>query len=230
MSTGRQQQLFLQDTYRTEVATIIIDHGVTDDRVWVSPRENIFHPQGGGQPADAGLMNGVVVHPVWSRTTEGRVDLVLSDGAERDAIDLQDGARIELVVEAEGRLRYAALHTAGHILDAAIRRRGYRHLVSNHFPDEARIEFSADGRTEDLDVLAQEVQKEVEEAIAAAAVVTTSTDGEGRRVVQIGEVSTDVCGGTHLRTSAEITAFSVRSVKVKKGRLKVGYTAEHLHG
>lgn len=218
MST--QVQVFLDDTYRTELTTTVVEAGVSEDGAWIRPADNIFHPQGGGQPADSGTVNGLGVTPVWSQTLPGQVELRLD-------VELTAGQEVALSVDAEKRKLYAALHTAGHLLDAAIRAHGFTHIVSNHFPDVARIEFRADGESEDLEQLRLDVVETVAAAIRDDAKVTTSIAEDGTRTVTIGNWSTDVCGGTHVSSTSDIVNFAVRSVKVKKGRLKVGYSAEH---
>lgn len=222
MST--QVHTYLDDTYVTELTTDVIDAGVDQDGAWVRPARNIFHPQGGGQPADSGTVDGEPARPAWSREAPGTVELRL----ERELPPSQ--GTVTLAVDADKRRRYAALHTAGHLLDAAVRAQGFTHIVSNHFPDEARIEFHADGDTSDLEALQRAAAQRVEEAIRDGAKVTTSVDEDGRRTVTIGRWSTDVCGGTHVESTADIVDFAIRSAKVKKGRLKVGYSAEHRVG
>lgn len=221
MST--QVQLFLDDTYRTALTTAVAEAGVDEDGPWIRPAHNIFHPQGGGQPADSGEVDGVAAAPVWSRTVPGQVELRL-------AAELAAGQEVALSVDAGKRKLYAALHTAGHLLDAAIRARGFTHVVSNHFPDVARIEFLADGDAADLARLQREAAERVAEAIRSDTKVTTSVAEDGTRTVTIGDWSTDVCGGTHVNSTADIVNFAIRSAKTKKGRLKVGYSAEHRVG
>jgi Ser-tRNA(Ala) deacylase AlaX len=47
------------------------------------------------------------------------------------------------------------------------------------------------------------------------------------RIVVIDGVNEDPCGGTHVPSLGCLVGFSVRSVKVKKGVLKVGYDVDH---
>ncbi|CAK7222891.1 hypothetical protein SBRCBS47491_005018 [Sporothrix bragantina] len=118
----------------------------------------IFHPQGGGQPSDVGTMaldgaegspenvfdvlsarmdsvqSGRVLH--FGRfTSEGAATTFAVSNAVRQSIDV------------DKRILYSRLHTAGHVLGAAVRHlvekavEGFDELKASHFPDSASCEF-----------------------------------------------------------------------------------------
>jgi pimeloyl-ACP methyl ester carboxylesterase len=64
-------------------------------------------------------------------------------------------------------------------------------------------------------------------AIADDLPVTADHDGEGHRVVRLGDVHAAPCGGTHVRRLAGLRQVTISAVKLKKGRLRVSYTAAH---
>lgn len=218
-----QEHLYLCDTYLTCTVSTIVRAGVKDGRQWVVFRENIFHPQGGGQPADRGWVAGVEVRPVhmvdngsWV-AVEAEEDLKVPAGL---------GDHVETAIDEDARLLHAALHTAGHLVDAATRRRGFVHIVSNHFPGQARIEFETSGTPRGEELIAS-VQAEVDAAITGDLAVTSEISPDGRRIIRIGDFSVDECGGTHVAHLSELDGVVVRSAKVRKGRLKVGYQAAY---
>ncbi|MGW1340776.1 hypothetical protein ACWCOV_06945 [Kribbella sp. NPDC002412] len=209
-----QHPIYLEDSYLTEVVTRVLAVGDTG----IAVRENLFHPQGGGQPADQGWVGDLLGVPV--RGEDGLVYLVTSEPAP-----LEVGDVVRARVDAEARLLHAALHTAGHLVDGIARGLGWTWAGNNHFPGQARIEFSAPDAVELTDA-AEQIQAGVEAAIAAELVVT-ATERDGLRVVRVGDLHEAPCGGTHVRSLADLASVTVSGVKVKKGRIRVSYTATH---
>ncbi|WP_206061402.1 hypothetical protein [Nonomuraea basaltis] len=65
-------------------------------------------------------------------------------------------------------------------------------------------------------------------AIADDLPVAAEHDDEGRRrVVRLGDVHAAPCGGTHVRSLADLQQVTISAVKLKKGRVRVSYTAAH---
>ncbi|MEV4754537.1 hypothetical protein AB0J86_05375 [Micromonospora sp. NPDC049559] len=226
-----QDDLYLQDTYLTDVATTVAATGRDDTgTTWIALRHNIFHPQGGGQPADRGWLVGCEVLPVRHAAT-GLVVLHAWEGTGLDA--LTEGAAVHASVDPGARNLHAALHTAGHLVEAAGRTEGWTLAGNNHFPGQARIEFTA--REIDTDLVDGEAREQaadrlrgfVDRAIAADVLVTADYDDEGRRIVRLGDLHAAPCGGTHVRSLADLAQVTISAVKQKKGRVRVSYTASH---
>ncbi|MET9804805.1 alanyl-tRNA synthetase [Streptomyces sp. NPDC006368] len=187
--------------------------------------DNIFHPQGGGQPDDRGWVENIPVSPVKDGES-GWVFLTLGPGDGEAGPDFSEGATVHSRVDAEQRRLHAALHTAGHLVDALVRPWGVRHVGNNHFPGQARIEYALDGAEIDKDRLADALTVELEKAVSEGLAVTAG-EREGRRTITIDGLATEFCGGTHVTDLSLLTGVAIRSIKVKSGRLRVGYTAEH---
>lgn len=218
-----QKHLYLDDTYLVRAVSAIVRAGLRDGQQWVVLQDNIFHPQGGGQPADRGWVAGVEVKPVHMIDNGTWIAVEAAEGL---VLTAELGVLVETAIDEDTRLLHAALHTAGHLVDAATRRRGFVHIVSNHFPSQARIEFEESGSPIGEEFISG-IQAEVDAAIADDLAVTSETSPDGRRVIRIGDFSVDECGGTHVAHLSELEGVVVRSAKVKKGRLKVGYQAFH---
>jgi Ser-tRNA(Ala) deacylase AlaX len=214
--TIEQQATYLEDSYLTEVVTRVVAVGGSGSRIAV--RENVFHPQGGGQPADRGWIGEAAGVPV--RDDDGLVYLLVSEPT-----GLSEGDVVRARVDAELRLLHAALHTAGHVVDGVTRSEGWTWAGNNHFPGQARIEFTSPGPIE-LSGAAERIQAGVDTAIAADLAVTAVAK-DGHRVVRIGDLHQEPCGGTHVRSLADLASVTITGVKVKKGRVRVSYTATH---
>jgi len=218
-----QRQLYLEDTYLAAIATTVVAGGDLDGRPWVRLRDNIFHPQGGGQPADTGALGPWTARPRRDPEDPSWVvlDLHGPDGARPDA------SEVVTTIDLDLRCRHAALHTAGHVIDALMQRRGFRHVANNHFPGQARVEYDLQGQGFDPETLHVELTAGLEEAIAARLTVRAQV-ADGMRTVTIDGLGTEPCGGTHVPDLGRLAATAIRSLKVKGGRLRVGYTAEHV--
>ncbi|WP_411573945.1 alanyl-tRNA synthetase [Streptomyces fradiae] len=216
-----QRHIYLEDTYRFTVTTQVVDAGTGELGSWLTLRDNIFHPQGGGQPSDVGTAGDMAVRPFKAPGTDTHVVRL---SCERP---LEVGDEVTSSVDPEVRRRHAALHTCGHVVDGFVRELGFRHRVSNHFPGQARIEFDAGEDKPDLEQLARTVEDRTRRAIEDDRKVYASERGD-LRLIGIDGLHEDPCGGTHVSSLGQLTGFSLRSVKVKGGVLKVGYVVEHL--
>lgn len=104
-----------------------------DGRYAVVLDSTLFHPQGGGQPADAGWIDNQPVETVQSRGDE-----VLHIVAK----PLSVGA-VNLRVDAALRQLHARLHSAGHLIGLAGTEYGWHPVKAHHWPNEGRITFAA---------------------------------------------------------------------------------------
>jgi Ser-tRNA(Ala) deacylase AlaX len=218
--------VYLTDTYLTELVTKVLATTSAGELVVESC---IFHPQGGGQPADRGWVDAVEVTPVKDHDS-GRVILRPVD-ASADSSGQSWAQQVTTRVDRPLRLRHAALHTAGHLIEAAGRSLGWELTGNNHFPGQARIEFTAGAATsptmpEERERAAEQLRAYAAAAIDAAPAVEASTDHDGHRIVAIGDLHAAPCGGTHVHSLADLADVDLE-VKVKKGRIRVSYTAKH---
>ncbi|WP_217545213.1 metal-dependent hydrolase [Streptomyces sp. GbtcB6] len=228
--SGIQVSEYLTDTYAETVKTKIIASGERDGTGWVAVERSLFHPQGGGQPADRGWLDEHEVLPVRDHDL-GLITLSSADGTALPA--LADGDTVVARIDLGLRLRHAALHTAGHLVEAVVRPRGWTTVGNNHFPGQARVEFqteSPDPRLTDpkgREAVTGELREAIARAIEADLPVGAGHDGDGRRLIRLGDIHTAPCGGTHVRSLGELADVALPALRVKKGRIKVSYSAEH---
>ena len=186
-----------------------------------------FYPQGGGQISDSGEITGdggtVQVLDVL-RLGDDQVLHVRPGGVMRP------GAEVRASVPSGVRHATQANHTATHILNWALRERlgtGVRQAGSYVGPDKLRFDFTHVGRVppEELEEIERMVNRRVaeddpvtwsvmarEEADARGAMgLFEEKYGERVRVLETGDYSKELCGGTHVSRTGEIGPFKIVS-------------------
>ena len=199
---------------------------MSDGRVAVLLRESPFYAESGGQISDG----GEIVGAGWRVVVD---DVRKVDGMPV-AIGKPDGEVSRGVVHASVprnvRLDTERNHTATHLLHAALRETLGDHVHqagSLVAPDRLRFDFTHSGpltheqfvSVEDIvnrGVLAAvpvtTTERPYKEAVASGAMALFGEKyGDVVRVVNIPALSTELCGGTHVRNTAEIGLFSIVS-------------------
>jgi alanyl-tRNA synthetase len=186
--------------------------------------ESPFYPEGGGQVSDTGL--------VETPSAVGRVVDVYRVGDDQalavdlDSGELRPGEPAKAQVDRDLRLATMCNHTATHLLHAALRQRLGTHVRqagSYVGPDKLRFDFTHGERLSAADaaaveelvngwivrnhpVFAVQTTREQAEALGAMALFGEKY-GDVVRMVEIEEVSRELCGGTHVGSTAEIGLF-----------------------
>lgn len=217
-----QNNIYLLNTYQYEVETNLINQGHDEEGSWIALEDNIFHPQGGGQPADTAWVNDIAVR--IKKHSNGLIVAYLPD-----SVSFNLAEKVSARVDSEKRRRYAALHTAGHLLNWELRRFGWMAQKGHHFPDESRVEFTMMGNQatpfEELDSV--QIESIVNQSLQSARKVDIRQNGD-MRISYIDQTEEMPCGGTHVASLDDICHFSIKSMKFKKGTLRISYDAEHV--
>lgn len=217
-----QHRRYWEDTYLFEVDTEVV--GVREEPApGIAVRDGIVHPKGGGQPDDV-----VTVDTRAASVSKETTTVWLHPEGALPAV----GDVVHVAIDPEVRRRHAALHSAGHLLDACVQPLGFVNVGLSHTPDQAFLLYDVDGGTlpdgeEAKAALIEAVLARAGELVAADLPYGAEVDAEGVRRVTIEGLQTDPCGGTHVRTTGDLTGIRITRVRTKKGQLKLSYTAEH---
>ncbi|MEA2348610.1 MAG: alanyl-tRNA synthetase [Thermoleophilaceae bacterium] len=208
----------------TEVETVIgaleSDNGTYLAKLPESP----FYAEGGGQVSDHGV--------VETDSGKARVVAVYRLGDDQAVAlepvegELAQGEPARASVDRGERLATVANHTATHLLHAALRERLGTHVRqagSYVGPDKLRFDFTHGERLSPEDVAAVEervngwiadnhpvhaVTTTIDEAKALGAMALFGEKyGDIVRMVEVEDVSRELCGGTHVAATAEIGLF-----------------------
>jgi alanyl-tRNA synthetase len=204
-------RLYYTDVYRGEFTATVVQRESNDTRVYLD--QTAFYPTSGGQPHDLGTLNGVDIVDVID---EGeRVVHVLSS-------PLPAGDAVSGKIDWTRRIDLMQQHTGQHLLSAVFEDLFGFKTVSVHFGDQSSTldldaelvthqhMLAAETRANALVAEARPVTVTFEEARAAIGLRKPS-DREGTlRIVSIADVDRSACGGTHVRSTAEIGAILLR--------------------
>lgn len=191
---------------------------IPDERPMARFRETWFHPQGGGQKGDRGMIASVPVLDV-RHAPEGAVDHLV---ASLDGLEV--GGVYPFTVDTAWRRLNSTFHTAAHLLVGVCERMfpGVAVAGGHQWPGEARVDFAGEGlqrvieRSGELELA---VRGEISTGLPVAIVGGPYTD----RACRIGDYPPIPCSGTHVSTTSDLGQFKLRSAKLKRGQLRLGY-------
>ncbi len=226
--------------------------------VLVKLADSPFYPAGGGQVSDAGVIESA------DGELRARVAEVVRLGEDQAVLavpergDLHAGERVIARVDRAARHATECNHTATHLLQAALRRRlgdHVRQMGSYVGPDKLRFDFShSQGLTAaELGDVEDQVNAWIAENHPVRPIITTLEEaralgamalfgekyGAVVRMVEVGEgdFSRELCGGTHVRSTAEIgvlrvvgetsSAANVRRIEALTGPAAVTLLRDH---
>ena len=199
------------------------------DRALVALDRTPFYAESGGQVGDRGTLAFDGGEFVVAGTTKSG-DLFWHEIENPPEVDLL-GWDVSASVDAERRARIRRNHTATHLLQAALRKRLGTHVAqagSTIAPDRLRFDFTH-GKALTREEIA-DIERDVNEMALRGTEVTTYVDlpiaearargamalfgekyGDRVRMVEIGEDSCELCGGTHVARTSEIGLFLITS-------------------
>uniref|UniRef100_A0A1D1YHN7 Alanyl-tRNA editing protein AlaX-L n=1 Tax=Anthurium amnicola TaxID=1678845 RepID=A0A1D1YHN7_9ARAE len=246
---------FFDDMWRAESVATVLSHLVEDGgRHAIILDSTIFHPQGGGQPADTGRIalpgdpgfkflvedvrskdNGVVYHYG-----------VFEDAQTEGDLKIEKGVEVHLCVDTHRRNLNSRLHSGGHLLDVCMHNVGLSYLEPGkgyHFPDGPFVEYKGTIPADQLLNKQNELEREANALISIGGKVLVAVvpyeeayelcggtlpsyilKGSTPRIVRLGNNPGCPCGGTHVADITDIRSLKVTQIRVKKGCTKVFYT------
>jgi misacylated tRNA(Ala) deacylase len=223
--------LFRDDAYLPAAEATVV--GVNDRRGIILDR-TVFYATGGGQPGDTGRLERAGAAPIAIATAVYGEDKreVVHVPAEADALP-EPGETVRAALDWERRYRHMRIHTGLHLLSVVL---PFPVTGGSIGAEEGRLDFDLEGG----EVPAKEAIEERLNALVAADHAVSQewiTDnellanpglvktmkvkppmGSGRvRLVRIGDIDLQPCGGTHVRSTGEIGRLVIGKIE-SKGR------------
>lgn len=215
-----------------------------------------FYAEGGGQIGDSGQIKNSNVEIIVHNTTKHHdvffhhIEVVKGEVKENDSIDLKVGL--------SERRQIANNHSATHLLHSALRTvLGKSVTQAGSLVDVAKTRFdftyAKPLTTEEMTKIETLVNNEIAKANTVEAQVMNYKDavnagamalfgekyGDKVRVLKMGDFSTELCGGTHVRNTSEIRFFKiiseggvssgVRRIEAITGENAIHYATNAIH-
>jgi alanyl-tRNA synthetase len=199
----------------------------TGDEVELITETTPFYGASGGQEGDLGTISTGSAQVKITKTLRPYTDLVVHVGiVERGTI--RTGEAADLKIDTAARSATERNHTASHLLQSALRLVLGEHVKQagslvtlerlrfdfTHFAQMTAAELS---RTEEIvndfimdNATVRSQEMHVKEAMESGATALFGEKYSERvRVVKVGEVSSELCGGTHVRAAGDIGFFKI---------------------
>jgi alanyl-tRNA synthetase len=217
------ERLYYTDAYLASFSAAVSESTDGGRRIYLD--RSAFYPASGGQPHDLGTLNGI---PVLDVVDEGeRVAHLLAAPLAMSSV--------EGLVDWPRRFDHMQQHTGQHLLSAVFIELLNAETVSVHFgADSSTLDLDtgelSPGQVADVQDRANAVAAEnrpvtvrFEDAATATGLRKPSERAGVLRLVTIAELDRSACGGTHVRSTAEIGAILVRRVERVKKRVRVDF-------
>ena len=219
--------LFRDDAYLKDTEATVL---AVNDRRGIVLDRTVFYATGGGQPGDAGTLQRAGGSIAIATTVYGgdKSEIVHVPG-ETEPLP-EPGETLRAVLDWNRRHRHMRIHTGLHLLSVVL---PFPVTGGSIGADEGRLDFDIDGEVP----AKEEIEEKLNVLVAANHAVTQewiSDDellanpglvktmkvkppmGSGRvRLVRIGDIDLQPCGGTHVRSTAEIGRLAIGKIESK---------------
>lgn len=226
------EPLFLEDAYlRTAPARVI----AVNDRGGIVLDRTVFYATGGGQPGDRGILKTAGAEIAIATAVKGEAPGEIVHVPADTGTMPSPGDEIEAEIDWAVRHRRMRIHTALHLLSVAV---PFPVTGGQIADDYGRLDFDVEGAMPDKEELSARLQAMIDgdHAVSSEWITDAELDanpglvktmsvkpprGSGRvRLVRIGEVDLQPCGGTHVARTGEIGRMSVSKIESKGARNK----------
>jgi len=223
----KTERLYYTDCYRRDFEARLVAVEPDARGVRVTLDRSAFYPESGGQPRDAGTLDGAPVLDVVAH--DDAVALVL---AAKPASDVVHGA-----IDWTRRFDHMQQHTGQHVLSAAFERAARSKTVSFHMGAEvSSIDLDTDRVTrrqiDEAEELANQVVFEDREVRILFRSASEASEMDLRkpteragdvRLIEVADFDLSACGGTHVRRTGEIGLISVRKHERVRNQTRVEF-------
>ena len=226
--------IYLNDSYIKEFHAPIV--AVEEEKIITA--DSCFYAQSGGQPGDKGVVevNGQKVNVVNTIKHEKGIAHVLESAIEGASGDIQGS------IDWDHRFRLMRMHTTMHLLCAAL---PYYVTGGSIGLEKSRIDFDLGEESFEFETLNQIINEFIQQAhpisyqwitseeldqqpelVRTLSVQPPRTNGQ-IRLVKIGTIDLQPCGGTHVANTKEIGEFKFLKYESKgKMNKRVQFTLD----
>jgi alanyl-tRNA synthetase len=223
------ERLYYIDPYQTRFSACVLERLTWEGQPAVVLDRTAFYPEGGGQPADSGVLDGAAVVDVIVREQDDTVVHVLDRGL--------DAEQVQGTVDWARRFDHMQQHTGQHVLSAAFEQALDADTVGFH--------LGTDASTIDIDITrldrarAHEVENLANRVVWEDRVVHVQVLAPDRvavlslrrapavegpvRIVDITGFDLNPCGGTHVARTGEIGLIKIVALEYRRDQTRVEF-------
>ncbi len=206
-----------------------VEEGKEGEEVEVITDRTPFYGESGGQVGDRGILTAGNSFMEITQTSRPLAEVIVHRGVIKKGI-LKVGNVVRLTVDFAIRKKTALNHTATHLLQAGLRKVLGEHVKqagSLVTPGRLRFDFTQFSplTSEEIDLVEDFVNARIRQnmEVCVSFVPYKQALGEGAlalfgekygdmvRLVQVGNISAELCGGTHTQRSGDIGIFKITS-------------------
>ncbi len=217
--------LYYKDNYLKEFNTKVINCIEKDNKILVELENTAFYPEGGGQPADIGMIDGVKVVDVQEKDNK-----IYHEVEEKIEIEKNVNCKIDF----EKRFSNMQHHTAEHIVSGIICKKYNTVNVGFHMgKDFVTMDFNIDlskKQLEEIENIANEavfknieiIEKIVTEEEALQIEYRSKKRISGNiRLIEIPGYDLCACCGIHVKRTGEIGIIKLLSAEKYKSGIRI---------
>ncbi len=220
VSTDR---LYYADCYLSSFEARVVEAADGGRRVYLD--RTAFYPTSGGQPNDIGTLGGVPVLDVIE--DQDRIAHLLAAPLSTDTVRGE--------IDWQRRYDHMQQHTGQHLLSAVLVELFAYPTLSFHMGGEvSTIELGtrelADSQIERTELRANEIVREArpvqirfEDATAVAGLRKPSARTGTLRIIDMEGLDRSACGGTHVRSTAELGPIQIRKSEKIRGNVRIEF-------
>lgn len=219
------KKLYYEDGYRTRFTGKVISCEEGKKGLEVVLDQTAFYPEGGGQPADMGILGDAKVSYVFIK------DEVIYHVVDKP---LEVGAEVEGIIDFERRFDLMQQHSGEHILSGLVNSKyGYNNVGFHLSSDYTTCDFNGELTKEQI----QEIETLANESVYKNLTIdcTIYNDKEIKdmpyrsklelvgdvRLVTVPDYDTCACCGIHVKTTGEIGMIKCTNVERHRGGTRV---------
>lgn len=209
------EKIYLQNPYLKNLQGNILKTEFENDNYHLILDKTIFYPHlSGGQPRDRGKINNIEVIDVFERNED--IVHVVKEKIENK--------KVKLSIDWDHRFDMMQQHTGQHILSLAINKLFSANTSGLHIGERYT---SIDIDLEDIN----EIQIRQIELLANKIIQSNfpiksyyqKKDSENLRIVEIEDMDSDLCCGTHVYTTGEVGIIKIIKFSNHKNRSKIEF-------
>jgi len=222
-----QNRQYYLDPYLKEYRTRVISSRELNGKYHVVLENTIFYPEGGGQPADRGLINQIPVEDVYEQ--DSQVVHVLAEPLHN--------TEVVCLLDWDRRFYHMQHHTGQHVISAVFYRLHQLQTCGFHLADEySTVDIAAPDLSEDfLNNVELEINQLIQQDVAIKSFFTSKDQlsqlqlrkipqvDSNIRIVEIDSFDAVPCCGTHLSSTGQVGLIKIMKVEKHRDFVRLYY-------